>query len=166
MKRLRLLVVLILLLLEVPRNQSTVAQGGAVEPDLASIPISPADLAESGYLLEGGGYLDPAAAGDLLESLTGVESDGAMLAGLERSYMHRMMLLFDRLDPGSELLADEITLVHQFPTTDGAEAASDPLNNALSEAGESIDAPARQRLFGSSWNRPMCWFPYSLKIGC
>ncbi|MEJ7839031.1 MAG: hypothetical protein WKF81_09455, partial [Thermomicrobiales bacterium] len=138
MKHLRLLVVLVLLLLAVPFDRYTVAQEIAVDPDLASIPISPADLAEPGYLLEGGGYLDTAAVGDLMVSLTGVDRDESTLAGLQRSYMHRMILLFDRLDPGSELLADEITLIHQFPTADEAEAGSESLNLALAETGESI----------------------------
>lgn len=102
------------------------AQDDVSPLDLAAIPVGPEDVPEGGYLIEGGGFLTyaeqavrlhgaPDGSGDLAEMLNANH--------WRRSYMHRLVLLEGRTAPGSDLLADQITLVHEFETADAASTA-------------------------------------------
>jgi hypothetical protein len=138
MKIARLLILLALLL---PGSMVPASAQDDDIRDLAGIPLAPADLAEDGYLLEGGGYLlDPQDANAIVASLDHGDQAGIARDGWQRTYMHRMILLFDALDPGSDLVADVVTLVHAYSDEAAAATAADILGDRLDELGEPADA--------------------------
>jgi hypothetical protein len=109
--------------------------------DLAAIPLTPPELIEPGYLLEGGGYLhDAATVENLIASLDGGDPGGFGDDGWRQSYMHRLVLLADMQDPASDLLADGITLVHEFESEDSASGAYEDLIERYTELGEATEA--------------------------
>ena len=99
------------------------AQDATSSPvDIVAIPVGPEAIPEEGYLIEGGGFLDGAGQVARFHEVDSLEMDG-----LVRSYMSRLMLVADREDPASSLLADEITLVHEFVSEDAAAGAVEEL---------------------------------------
>jgi hypothetical protein len=130
-------ILIALLLLSGIADVSPVAAQEQEEPepvDIAAIPAGPDDIPEDGYLVEGGGFLD--GAGQVIRFHA---VDTLNLTGLQRSYMYRLMLVADRTDPGSTLLADQITLVHEFASTSTAAVARDEFDAAWKDAGDAIE---------------------------
>jgi hypothetical protein len=122
------------------------AQDAVGVVDFAAVPLTPADLPERGYQVMTGGFLDQNGtagwlAGPRRDEPEDVE-DMLMEHGWERSYALDLVLLDDRANVDSDILAVVQTNLIDFVDNDGAEDAFDYLKDfGANDNAEEIDSP-------------------------
>lgn len=121
-------VIVLTCLIVVPPDSTAASQSGDDQIiDLANIPLTTADLPESGYQVLAGGFLDRNATVDWIASPRLREASSAesnlMESGWISSYVLDLVLLEDRAFAGSDILAMVQTNVYLYVDEEGARIA-------------------------------------------
>ena len=145
MNHFRWILALLFLFGSITAIEPVLAQESPESIDLAAMPVAPDQMPETGYLLEGGGFFSsPEQVAQFHGAPGGSGTNESDIAGWlrdnewQQSYMHRLVLVADADNPGSDLLADEITLLHAFDSEAAASAAVEMFDDFWLGSGDEI----------------------------